>query len=101
VEFDAVFGLNDALALGAMRALQEAGLRIPEDVSVVGFDDIDEAQYTLPSLSTINPGREQIAALAVELLLARIRDGGGRPAEPREVLVDFEVVVRESAVLAE
>ena len=101
VEFDAVFGLNDALALGAMRALQEAGLRIPDDVSVVGFDDIDEAQYTLPSLSTINPGREQIAALAVELLLARIRDGGGRPSEPREVLVDFEVVVRESAVPAD
>ncbi|MDF2558721.1 MULTISPECIES: LacI family DNA-binding transcriptional regulator [Microbacterium] len=98
VEFDAVFGLNDALALGAMRALQEAGLRIPDDVSVVGFDDIDEAQYTLPSLSTINPGREQIAALAVELLLTRIRDGGGRPSDPREVLVDFEVVVRESAV---
>ncbi|WP_136043128.1 MULTISPECIES: LacI family DNA-binding transcriptional regulator [unclassified Microbacterium] len=101
VAFDAVFGLNDALALGAMRALQEAGLRIPDDVSVVGFDDIDEAQYTLPSLSTIDPGREQIAALAVELLLARIRDGGGRPAEPREVLVDFEVVVRESAVPAD
>lgn len=97
VEFDAVFGLNDALALGAMRALQEAGLRIPEDVAVMGFDNIEEAQFTVPSLTTVDPGRELIAAHAVELLVARLKDGGGRPSDPKDVRVDFDVVVRESA----
>ncbi|MFG6446452.1 LacI family DNA-binding transcriptional regulator [Microbacterium sp. P07] len=97
-EFDAVFGLNDALALGAMRALQEAGIRIPDDVALIGFDDIEEAQYTLPSLTTVNPGREQIAARAVDMLVARIKAGGGRPEDPQHELVDFDVVQRESAV---
>ena len=98
VEFDAVFGLNDALTLGAMRVLQEAGLRIPSDVAVMGFDNIEEAQYTVPSLTTIDPGREQIAAHAVELLVCRMKDAGGGPSDPQDVLVDFDIVVRESAV---
>ncbi|MCI2957704.1 LacI family transcriptional regulator [Agromyces atrinae] len=94
--FDAVFGLNDALALGALRVLQEEGLRVPEDVAVIGFDDIEESAFTVPSLSSIDPGRTQIAAEAVEILVRRIGEGGGRPSEPREVLVDFAVVERES-----
>ena len=98
VEFDAVFGLNDALTLGAMRVLQEAGLRIPSDVAVMGFDNIEEAQYTVPSLTTIDPGREQIAAHAVELLVCRMKDAGGGPSDPQDVRVDFDIVVRESAV---
>jgi DNA-binding LacI/PurR family transcriptional regulator len=97
VDFDAIFGLNDALTLGAMRALQEAGLRIPSDVAVMGFDNIEETQYTVPSLTTVDPGREQIAAHAVELLVSRIRDAGGRPSDPQNVRVDFSVVERESA----
>ena len=56
-DFDAVFGLNDTLALGAMRALQESGRRVPEDVAVVGFDDLDEARYSIPSLTTVDPGQ--------------------------------------------
>ena len=95
VSFDAVFGLNDALALGAMRALQESNLRVPADISIVGFDNIEESQYAVPSLSTIDPGRAQIAKRAVELLAHRIKQGG-RPTDPEEELVDFEVVVRES-----
>ncbi len=98
--FDAVFGLNDALTLGALRVLQEHGLRVPDDVAVIGFDNIDEAQYTVPSLTTIDPGREQIAQRAVELLVQRMAAGAGRPAHPEQVLVDFDVVVRESATLA-
>lgn len=97
VDIDAVFGLNDALTLGAMRALQESDLRVPADVSVMGFDNIEESQYAVPSLSTVDPGRSQIAERAVDLLVQRIRQRGGRPADPEEVLVDFEVVVRESA----
>ncbi len=97
VEFDAVFGLNDALTLGAMRALQESGRQIPDDVAVIGFDNIEEAQYAVPSLTTIDPGREQIAQRAVDLLVQRIGAEASRPESPSEETVAFEVIVRESA----
>lgn len=96
VSFDAVFGLNDTLALGAMRVLQEAGLRVPEDVRVVGFDGLDEAAYSIPSLTTLDPGRDWIAKTAVHTLVERIKAGDGA-GEPRELLADFTVVARESA----
>jgi DNA-binding LacI/PurR family transcriptional regulator len=95
-EFDAVFGFNDTLALGAMRVLQEAGLRVPQDVAVLGFDDLDEAAYAIPSLTTIDPGREWIARTAVETLLERIGRKGKEPA-PRTRLADFGIIERESA----
>ncbi|GAA1688595.1 LacI family DNA-binding transcriptional regulator [Glycomyces endophyticus] len=95
-DFDAVFGFNDTLALGAMRVLQEAGLRVPQDVAVLGFDDLDEAAYAIPSLTTVDPGREWIARTAVETLLSRIGRGGGE-AGPRTRAADFTVVERESA----
>lgn len=96
VDFDAVLGLNDTLALGAMRALQEAGRRVPDDVWVVGFDDLDEAQYSIPSLTTIDPGQEWIARTAVETLLARIA-GEVEAVSPRLLLADYRLVERESA----
>lgn len=98
VPFDAVVAFNDAIALGALRVLQEEGLRIPEDVAVIGFDDIDETQYSMPTLSTIDPGREEIARTAVDLLLRRI-EGGGAAFEPEEVLVPFRLIPRESTAL--
>ncbi len=99
VPFDAVFALNDALAFGAMRALEEAGLRVPADVAVIGFDDVDEAAYSIPSLTTVDPGRAWIARTAVERLLEKItaRDGAGAA---RLLLADFRIVERESAVAA-
>jgi DNA-binding LacI/PurR family transcriptional regulator len=96
VQFDAVFGLNDTLALGAMRVLQEAGRRVPDDVAVVGFDDLDEARYSLPSLTTIDPGREQIARTAVEVLVDRIAHAD--ESAPREIYADFRIVERESTL---
>lgn len=96
VDFDAVFGFNDTLALGAMRVLQEAGLRVPQDVAVLGFDDLDEAAYAIPSLTTVDPGREWIARTAVETLVARIGGDGVGP-EPQTRAADFAVVQRESA----
>lgn len=97
VPFDAVFGLNDTLALGAMRVLQEAGHRIPDDVAVIGFDDLDEAQYSLPSLTTVDPGRVEIADIAVRALLERIHETDGALGGPRLHLADFSIVTRESA----
>ncbi|RMB62395.1 LacI family DNA-binding transcriptional regulator [Tessaracoccus antarcticus] len=96
VTFDAVFGLNDTLALGAMRVLQEAGLRVPEDVAVVGWDDLDEAQYSIPSLTTIDPGQPWIAETAVRTLLQRIRKTPGAPERGLQ-MADFRIVERESA----
>jgi len=95
VEFDAVFGLNDTLALGAMRALQESGRHVPDDVAVVGFDGLDEAEYSIPSLTTVDPGREWIAKTAVQTLLERI--AGGAESAPRTLLADFRILERESA----
>lgn len=96
--FDAVFGLNDTLALGAMRVLQEAGIRVPSDVSVIGFDDLDEAEYSIPSLTTVDPGRRWIADTAVETLLRRINadDPAELPA-PSLLLAEYRIAERESA----
>ena len=94
-EFDAVFGLNDTLALGAMRVLQEAGRRVPDDVAVVGFDGLDEAEYSIPSLTTVDPGRDWIAKTAVTTLLARI--AGEADAAPQTLLSEFRILERESA----
>jgi DNA-binding LacI/PurR family transcriptional regulator len=77
VDFDAVFALNDALALGVLYALQRRGLRVPEDVAVIGFDNVDDGIYSTPSLSTVDPDRLQIARTAVALLLRQIAGDAG------------------------
>lgn len=93
LDFDAVFALNDTLALGAVRALQEAGVRVPEEVAVIGFDDIDEAGYSSPSLQW-DSGRDEIARTAVEVLQARIEGTRTGPGTLHEAA--FTVVARES-----
>jgi DNA-binding LacI/PurR family transcriptional regulator len=100
VPFDAVFALNDTLALGALRALGEAGVSVPGQVAVVGFDNIDESRFSLPSLTSVDPGRERIAALAVEMLVERINEKGtALPA--RTLKPDFRIVKRESTGFTE
>ncbi len=74
VEFDAIFAFNDLLALGALHALGEAGLRVPDDVAVVGFDDIEEGMYSTPSLTSVSPDKAAIARLALDLLLDSASD---------------------------
>jgi DNA-binding LacI/PurR family transcriptional regulator len=91
---DAVLCFADLLALGAMRTLATARRQVPGDVAVVGFDDIEDGRFSTPTLTTIRPDKPRIAELAVSLLLSRMADGLARPA--REVLVDYELVVRES-----
>ncbi|WP_292907034.1 LacI family DNA-binding transcriptional regulator [Microbacterium sp.] len=95
IEFDAVFALNDALGLGALRALGEAGLRVPEDVAVIGFDDIDESRFSIPSMSTVDAGRKEIAVAAVDMLVERIDEKGER-RPPRTVKPGYRIVRRES-----
>lgn len=91
---DAVFCFNDLLALGALRALHDRGVRVPEDVAVVGWDDVQDGRYSMPTLTTISPDKQQIASLAVGFLAGRLE--GERPDAPQEVTADFSLVVRES-----
>lgn len=91
--FTALLAYNDISAIGAMRALHEAGLHIPRDVSIVGFDDIPAAEFHYPSLTTIRQPLHRMGELAVEMLVERIENG----KEPeREIAVQPEIVVRES-----
>jgi DNA-binding LacI/PurR family transcriptional regulator len=94
---DAVFCFNDTLALGALRALADRGIRVPEDVAVIGVDDVAEGQYTVPRLSTIAPNKREIAHTAVALLAERL-EAADSAAEPREVRAGFELVARESTL---
>ncbi len=96
VKPDGVFAMNDALALGALHELQVRQLRIPEDVAVVGFDAIDEGSYANPSLTTVDPGRAEIAVTAVNLLLDRISAKGDLP--PRRVFASYRVLERGSSL---
>ncbi|MFK4836582.1 LacI family DNA-binding transcriptional regulator [Microbacterium sp. ZW T2_14] len=87
----AILAANDQMALGAYRAIIEAGLRIPEDVSLVGFDDIDEAEMFAPPLTTV---RQEWALLGRESLRVALEMEGG--AEPEHVRLPTWLVVRES-----
>jgi DNA-binding LacI/PurR family transcriptional regulator len=98
VEFDGLFAMNDELAFGALRVLQDRGIRVPKDVAVIGFDDVDEAQYSIPSLSTIDPGHREIAQTAVRLLAERSEWGTGEGPAPRELRSRFALIKRESTV---
>lgn len=91
-ELDAVFAANDLMAIGALRTLRQVGLRVPEDVSVVGFDDIEAAAYTVPALTSVRSPMADQATATVRLLLGLI-EGGSRD----RVVMPNALVVRESS----
>lgn len=91
---DAVFCFNDTLAFGALHTLAARGLTAPHDVAVVGFDNVPMAQFSVPPLTTIEPGTAQIAKHAVDLLAARVE---GRAGTPTEIVTECSLVVRRSA----
>lgn len=93
---DAFFCFNDTVALGAMRGLYEAGLRVPDDVAVIGFDDLEDGRVATPSLSSISPDKARIAELAVGLLADRISGERTGPAE--ELTVEHRLIARESTL---
>jgi DNA-binding LacI/PurR family transcriptional regulator len=97
--FDAIFALNDAVGLGVLRALGEAGVAVPEHVAVIGFDNIDESRFSIPSLTSVDPGREAIARIAVDLLIERM-DQTQKGHPPRTIKSDFRIVGRESTGFA-
>ncbi len=91
-DFTAVLCFNDISAIGCIRALHDAGLHVPKQVSVVGFDDIQAALFYVPSLTTIRQPLQQMGACAAELLLKKLR---GEPTDSL-VKIEPELVVRES-----
>jgi LacI family transcriptional regulator len=91
-DFTALFAYNDFSAIGAVRALRDSGLRVPEDVSVVGFDDVNSAAYQNPSLTTIRQPWEKMAQIAAKTLLDRLK----QKRVLKEILVEPELIVRES-----
>lgn len=92
--FTALFAFNDISAMGAIRALREAKLHVPNDVSVVGFDDIQSAAYQIPALSTVRQPLREMGRIAAETLLGRIRST--EPQRGGEIMVEPELMVRET-----
>ena len=91
-DFTALFAMSDVMALGAIRALADAGKRVPEDISVVGFDGLQIGQYTLPRLSTVAQSVEQLAQRSMSLLLQSIENG----ADASHEVVPVHLLLRES-----
>jgi DNA-binding LacI/PurR family transcriptional regulator len=108
--FTAIFAFNDISAIGAIRALREKELRVPEDVSVVGFDDIQSAAFQNPGLTTVRQPLQKMGKIAAETVLRRITRGGRdhtadhtgdhNADHPRQITVEPELVVRESTSAA-
>jgi len=94
VDFTALFAFDDASAIGAIRAFMDAGIRVPEDVSVVGFDDIQNAAYHNPRLTTVRQPLREMGRTAARVLLERI--DGPEKMDDSFVIVQPELIVRDS-----
>src|SRR6266853_899433 len=95
--FTALFAYNDISAIGSIRALQEQGLRVPQDVSVMGFDDIPGAAFANPGLTTVRQPLIKMGQIAAQVLLERIE---GNKEYPSEIAIEPALVVRESTAKA-
>jgi LacI family transcriptional regulator len=95
--FTAIFAYNDISAIGAIRAIQECGLRVPQDISVLGFDDIPGAAFHTPSLTTVRQPLNRMGEVAAQTLLERIE---GNKEYPGEIAIEPELAVRESTAQA-
>jgi DNA-binding LacI/PurR family transcriptional regulator len=93
-QFTAVFAYNDIASIGAIRAIRESGLRVPEDISVVGFDDIRESAYHMPSITTVRQPLRKMGSIAAQTVIERIE---GSEEYPAQIAIEPELVVRESS----
>ena len=91
----AIFAVNDLVAVGALMALKEAGVRVPQDVAIAGFDNIDEAACIEPALTTINQPKYEMGKAAAELLF-RCLESGKTPRQCQHIILSHELVARAS-----
>lgn len=98
-KFTALIAFNDMSAIGAIRALKEAGFEVPEDVSIIGFDDIYEANFHNPALTTIRQPLKEMGSLGVEYLLRKIQDNEDENIS-KNITVEPELIVRQSTASA-
>ena len=91
----AVFAANDSLALGALRWCQIHGVRVPQDVAIMGFDNIEFAEHAATPISSVNYAVGMVSELAVDRLMRLIGSGDTLP-EPRATLIDPDLVIRAS-----
>ncbi len=97
-QIDGILCANDQLALGALHALRTNGIRVPQDVGVVGWDNIEDGRYSNPTLTTIAPDIDRIAEAAVSRVVAMIH---GAAVEPADVVAPHRLIVRESTAVPE
>lgn len=95
VTFDGVFALTDSSALGALRALHERETKVPDDVQLIGFDNVRASGFSTPALTTIEPGNDAMADAIVGAMMRRL-DAPRGPVEARHVMMGVAVVARES-----
>lgn len=90
---DAIFSASDAMSLGALRAIHEAGLTVPHDIALVSFDDLPPATIARPQLTTVHQPVHAFGVKAVEMLLDVIKNG---PTPPRQIIMETKLIIRES-----
>lgn len=89
----AVFCCNDVMALGAISAIGEKGLSVPQDISIIGYDDIHASRFYAPPLTTIHQSKMRLGIMAMDLLIARMTD---KNKEPAKIEMHPELVIRKS-----
>jgi len=95
--FTALFAFNDIAAIGSISALQNSNLRVPADVSVIGFDNIKATEYTSPRLTTISQNLDEIGKIATQCLLNRLH---GTALSMKDITIEPKLVIRESTGIA-
>ncbi len=93
LDFTAIFAYNDMMAFGAMQAIKEKGLRIPEDIGLVGYDDIPFSSHISPALTTIRLKKQELGVESVKLLFSRIN---GSRKKMKKIILDVELIIRET-----
>ncbi|GAB6100329.1 LacI family DNA-binding transcriptional regulator [Halanaerocella petrolearia] len=91
---EAIFAANDEMAIGAMQANKEAGLKIPNDIGIVGFDNVKLSRYVIPKLTTISQPIYHLGAVGMKMLIKLIEN---KPLEEENVMLDYELIVRNSS----